>query len=217
MGIGNHPISTMNKLESKKHVCFWFDLGGSSDQKGKSKYKQYKRKLTQDLIYEILRPVREAQARGGIRFEHDGAVVHAYPVLALVISDTPQRQSLAAVYGSAAAQFPCSMCKLPGELFPDGQAGMQQPLRTTAETNETRVACLQARNKQAKLKEHSRAFRCLLLLFVAFRCFLLLHPALSCVLSLAFCCVSLLFVASPCIVVCSFVCSAPRRVRVSGC
>jgi hypothetical protein len=65
------------------------------------------------------------------------------------------------------------MCKLPGELFPDGQAGMQQPLRTTAETNETRLTCLQARNKQAKLKEHSRAFRCFLLRFAAFCCFTL--------------------------------------------
>lgn len=203
MGIGNHTISTMNKLESKKHVCFWFDLGGSKDQKGKARYRQYKRKLTQDLIYEILRPVREAQARGGIRFEHDGAIVHAYPVLALVISDTPQRQSLAAVYGSAAAQFPCSMCRLPGELFPDGQAGMQQPLRTRTETNETRLACLQARNKQAKLKENSRASLSLCVCVLS----------LLCVCAECGCSLSPVFLVRVCV---SRLCSARSRVRVQG-
>lgn len=139
-----------------QHVCLWPDLGGSSDQKKKVGYGRYKRKLTHDLLYELFGSVREAQANGGFRFESEGEMVHAYPVMCLFVSDTPERQLLSLVFGSAQARYPCSMCGIKGEFFPNTQMGMRQELRTQEGTNTTRLECLASANSQTKLQEHSR-------------------------------------------------------------
>jgi len=155
VAIGNHPTDTQQDLKSKRRVCFCPDLGGSKSTRNKAAFKRYRRKLQHDLFFEVMRPVREAQAAGGFLFESDGGVVLGFPVMCLFISDTPERQSTSLIFNSAKAKFPCSMCTIPGSQFPNTEQGLVQPLRTTKETNDTRLACLQASGTQTKLKEHS--------------------------------------------------------------
>jgi hypothetical protein len=114
MGIGNHALKAQHDLTSKKTICFCPDLGGSKATRNKAAFKRYKRKLQQDLIHEILGPVRKAQEAGGFYFESDGEMVLGFPVVCLFISDTPERQSTSLVFNSAKARYPCSMCDLPG-------------------------------------------------------------------------------------------------------
>lgn len=157
MSIGNHSIDMQHNLESKKNVCLWPDLGGSSTHKGKAAYGRYKRKLTHDLLYEIFAPVRAAQENGGFTFKDNaGGTVLAFPVMCLFISDTPERQFLSNIYNSAMAQKPCSMCETPGGDFPDVRGSFGVRLRTVEGTESTRVACIAARNTQQRLKENSR-------------------------------------------------------------
>jgi hypothetical protein len=124
MGIGNHPVDTQHNLKSKKKVCFCPDLGGSKSTRDRAKFKRYKRKLQHDLIYEIMAPVRQAQADGGFYFECDGEIVLGFPVMCLFISDTPERQATSLIFNSAKSKFPCSMCTIPGGQFPNTEQGL---------------------------------------------------------------------------------------------
>jgi len=176
MGIGNHPTKNQNNVASKKHVCLWFDLGGSQDQRQRKAYGDYKRKLTHDLLYEILGPVRDAQARGGFKFECDGEVKVGFPVMCLFVCDTPERQLLSGVFAVVNAKHPCSMCEMAGEDFPNTRLALTQELRTSEKTNENRLSCLAARNPTVLLKQYS--CECYPLLCSAIPCIVVLSLAL---------------------------------------
>ena len=151
------PILLRPAACSLQQMCLWFDLGGAKDHKSRVAYRRYKITLNHDLIYEMLGPVREAQANGGFRFKMaNGDPVLAYPVMCLVVVDTPERHSMAQVYGSVQAEEPCSFCLQPGRMFPNIQAALDARLRTTIGTNTTRLACLAGPNATERLREVSR-------------------------------------------------------------
>jgi hypothetical protein len=137
-------------------VCLWFDLAGSSDNKSKVAYARYKRKLYHDLLYEILGPVRAAQDAGGFRFECDGQITVGYPAMCLFVSDTPERHALALTFPTARCVEGCTMCRRRSADFPDTAGSLTTPLRTAAETENSRLACLNAPNTQVRLSELSR-------------------------------------------------------------
>jgi hypothetical protein len=104
----------------------------------------------------MFKPVREAQANGGFKFETpNGDIVHAYPVMCLFVADTPERQLLSLIFNSAKSAHPCSLCDIAGPDFPNLQLGFETPLRQQADTNMKRLECLAAGNTQQKLKEIS--------------------------------------------------------------
>jgi hypothetical protein len=93
-------------------ICLMFDLGGSKAHRRTQAFRALKRRLTHDLIYEILGPVRAAQEEGGFYMQnHEGTMVRAYPAVCLVISDTPERQALAQIYGHVQGKTPCYGCE----------------------------------------------------------------------------------------------------------
>ena len=87
------------------------DLGGSTANAKRKKYTAYRRKLYHDVIYAGLESVRDAQEKGGFKFEFKGEMTVFYPAIACVVNDNPEGQLLSLVYGHAKAKFPCRMCK----------------------------------------------------------------------------------------------------------
>lgn len=100
--------------------------------KKKKSFKAFKRKLYHEVVYEILRSVRQAQKSGGFRAMWRGRCalssliflplsgclglfsnqsLHRFmPFLCLIVNDNPEGQLLALVYNSAKAKFPCRCC-----------------------------------------------------------------------------------------------------------
>ena len=144
-----------------------------------------------------------------------------------MVTDTPERQAMSLVFGSAKSKVPCrynhppcacyftlkytephfacSMCTQPGASFPDTRGSLDVPLRTTQGTNETRLACLAASNKEGRLAECSCTYMCQLRCCIVLRCVALCRSGCCVVLH----CVALfkfvfLFRVSPFLCVFSF-------------
>jgi hypothetical protein len=62
------------------------------------------------------------------------------------------------------------MCTQPGASFPDTRGSLDVPLRTTQGTNETRLACLAASNKEGRLAECSCTYMYQLRCCIVLRC-----------------------------------------------
>jgi len=92
VSIGNFPRVSPNQDASKMVVCYMPGMPTPKALRKKEVAKSAKRQLHHDVLYEVFRPIRQAQQAGGFWALCNGKREKFMPVMCLVPGDNPEQQ-----------------------------------------------------------------------------------------------------------------------------